>query len=111
MELAITNPDYKQWIKDIEARFRGQQIKAAIHVNCEKIEFYWELGRDICELQVEQKYGDGAINALSRDLRSLIPEAKGLTPVNIYYCKRFYKLYSQLLKKVPQLVEKSNILA
>jgi len=96
MEYAIINPEYKQWIIDIEARFRGHQIKAAVHVNTEKIEFYWGLGRDICELQVEQKYGDGVIKALSRDLRNLIPEATGLTPVNIYYCKRFYLLYSQL---------------
>jgi len=109
MELAIINPEYKQWIKDIETRFRGQQIKAAVHVNCDKMEFYWGLGRDICELQVEQKYGDGVINALSRDLRNLLPEATGLTPVNIYYCKRFYLLYSQLFEKVPQLVEKSAI--
>lgn len=78
----------------------------AVHVNSEKIKFYWSLGRDICEMQVEQKYGDGVIKALSRDLRSLIPEAAGLTPVNLYYCKRFYTLYTQLFTKVPQVVEK-----
>jgi len=105
MELAIINPEYRQWIKDIKTRFRGQQIKAAIHVNCEKIEFYWGLGRDICEMQVEQKYGDGVINALSRDLRNLIPEATGLTPGSLYYCKRFYMLYSQLVKNFPQVGE------
>ena len=42
----------------------------------------WSLGRDICEKHVEKRYGDGVINALSRDLRALIPEASGLTPVN-----------------------------
>lgn len=32
-------------------------------------------------------------------------EAKGLTPVNLYYCKRFYSLYYQLFEKFPQVVE------
>lgn len=108
MELAITDSEYRQWILDIESRFRQQQIKAAIHINSDKIEFYWGLGRDICEMQIEKRYGDGVIDALSRDLRALIPDAKGLTPVNLYYCKRFYSLYIQIFKKVPQLVEKSQ---
>ncbi|MCI7783965.1 MAG: hypothetical protein SO287_00820 [Parabacteroides sp.] len=45
--LSITDANYKQWIVDIEKRFRQQQVKAAIHINSDKIEFYWSLGRDI----------------------------------------------------------------
>lgn len=107
IELAITDAEYKQWISNIEKRFRQQQIKAAIQINSNKIEFYWSLGRDICEKQIERQYGDAAIKTLSRDLRNLIPEATGLTPVNLYYCKRLYLLYNQIFEKVPQLVEKS----
>ncbi len=58
-------------------------------------------------MHVEKRYGDGVINALSRDLRALLPEATGLTPVNLYYCKRFYLLYTQIFEKVPQAEEKS----
>ncbi len=39
---------------------------------------------------------------MSEDLRLAIDEAKGLTPGNLYYCKRFYSLYNQLFEKVPQ---------
>ena len=106
-EMAIVAPEYKKWVEAIETRFRQQQIKAAMHINSDKIEFYWSLGRDICEMHVEKRYGDGVINALSRDLRALIPEATGLTPVNLYYCKRFYLLYTQIFGKVPQTEEKS----
>lgn len=106
---AITDPEYKNWIRSIETRFRQQQIKAAIHVNSDKIEFYWSLGCDICEMQIEKRYGDAAIKVLSKDLQNVIPEAKGLTPVNLYYCKRFYLLYNHLFKKVPQVVEKSLV--
>lgn len=106
-EMAIVAPEYKKWVEAIETRFRQQQIKAAMHINSDKIEFYWSLGRDICEMHVEKRYGDGVINALSRDLRALLPEATGLTPVNLYYCKRFYLLYTQIFGKVPQTEEKS----
>ena len=88
----ITDSTYKQWVNDIERRFRSQQIKAVVQVNTRKIEFYWSIGRDICEMHVEQRYGDGVIKALSRDLCMKIPEVKGLTPGGLYYCKRFYLL-------------------
>lgn len=106
-EMAIVAPEYKKWVEAIETRFRQQQIKAAMHINSDKIEFYWSLGRDICEMHIEKRYGDGVINALSRDLRALLPEATGLTPVNLYYCKRSYLLYTQIFGKVPQTEEKS----
>ena len=103
--MAIENSEYRQWISTIERRFRQQQIKAAVQVNSSKIEFYWSLGRDICEMHVEERWGESVIKQLSEDLRRVIDEAKGLTPINLYYCKRFYLLYSQLFEKVPQLVE------
>ena len=90
----ITDPTYKQWVNDIERRFRSQQIKAVVQINSCKIEFYWSIGRNICEMNVEQRYGDGVIKTLSQDLRMKIPEVKGLTPGGLYYCKRFYLLYN-----------------
>ena len=103
----ITDLAYKQWVKDIERRFRSLQIKAVVQVNSCKIEFYWNLGRDICEMDVEQRYGKGVIKALSQDLRRSIPEMKGLTPGGLYYCKRFYLLYNKVFEIFPQLEEKS----
>ena len=103
----ITDPAYKQWVNDIEQRFRSQQIKAIVQVNSCKIEFYWSIGRDICEMNVEQRYGDGVIKTLSQDLRMKTPEVKGLTPGGLYYCKRFYLLYNKVFKIFPQLEEKS----
>ena len=105
IQLAITDPEYKQWISNIEKRFRQQQIKASVQVNSSKIEFYWSLGRDICEMHVEERWGESVIKQLSEDLRLAIDEAKGLTPGNLYYCKRFYSLYNQLFEKVPQAGE------
>lgn len=103
----ISDPTYKQWVNDIEKRFRRQQVKAVVQVNSCKIEFYWSIGRDICEMNVEQRYGEGVIKTLSQDLHRILPEVKGLTPGGLYYCKRFYLLYNEVFKIFPQLVEKS----
>lgn len=103
----ITDHTYKQWVKDIEQRFKRQQIKAAVKVNSYKIEFYWSIGRDICEMNVEQRYGERVIKTLSMDLRRNIPEVTGLTPGGLYYCKRFYLLYNEVFEIFPQLEEKS----
>jgi len=107
MNNIIVDPTYKQWGVDIERRFRQQQIKAVVQVNSCKIEFYWSLGRDICEMDVERRYGKGVIKALSQDLRRNIPEVKGLTPGGLYYCKRFYLLYNKVFEMFPQLEETS----
>ena len=102
---SIVHPEYKQWVIEIERRFRRQQIKAVVQVNFCKIEFYWSIGRDICEMDVEQRYGKGVIKTLSQDLRRNIPEVKGLTPGGLYYCKRFYLLYNKVFEMFPQLEE------
>ena len=76
-----------------------------MQVNSSKIEFYWSLGCDICEMHVEERWGESVIKQLSEDLRLAIDEAKGLISGNLYYCKRFYSLYNQLFEKVPQVGE------
>lgn len=103
IQLAVTDPEYKQWISNIEKRFRQQQIKAAVQVNSNKIEFYWSIGRDIYEMHVEERWGESVIKQLSEDLRLAIDDAKGLTPGNLYYRKRFYVLYNQLYDKKCQV--------
>ncbi len=58
------------------------------------LRFYWELGKDIVELHAEKRWGDSVITQLSKDLRRKMPDVQGLSKTNIYYCIKFYKLYS-----------------
>ena len=96
----ILDKDYVQWIKDLSGRYRQSQIKAAVKVNEEMLQFYWELGRDIVEMHIEEKWGEGVINCLSRDLKEENPQMTGVTSRNIYYCKQFYSLYCQILADI-----------
>ena len=102
--LTIIDKDYTQWVEDLSVRYRQSQIKAAVRVNRELLKYYWKLGRDIEEMHVEERWGQSVIKNLSVDLQFKNPNSTGLSRTNIYYAKKFYSLYSQYLKIVPQAV-------
>lgn len=106
--IGILDSDYASWIKELVKRYKSSQIKAAIKVNRELLRYYWELGKDIEEKQVENKYGSKFYATLSRDLRHEMPEVEGLSETSIRYAKRFYSLYSQQFRILPQVVEESG---
>ena len=90
---------------DLKQRYQSQQIKAAIQVNRALLEFYWSLGRDIAERQLENVYGSGFYRKLSNDLRQELPDAKGFSPTNLKYFKYFYELYHQEIANRQQPVD------
>lgn len=53
------SPDYRAWLGNLKARFRQVQLKAAVAVNTELLQFYWELGADILAKQATQAWGSG----------------------------------------------------
>ena len=86
-------PEYFSWIGELKKRYRATQIKAAVSVNTTLLEFYWNLGKDISERYPGKKRDTGFFAVLSADLKSAIPDAKGLSPTNIKYTRYFYELY------------------
>ena len=104
-DIAIADKDYKQWVSEVRGRYRQSQIKAAVKVNSEMLQFYWSLGHDIVERQMENTYGSGFFNRLSADLQRELPDAKGFSPTNIKYIKYFYELYSPMLENRQQVVD------
>ena len=73
--IVITDKDYKQWVSEVRGRYRQSQIKAAVKVNSEMLQFYWLLGHDIVERQMENTYGSGFFKRLSSELLGI----KGFT--------------------------------
>lgn len=106
--LTIIDKDYAQWVEDLSVRYRQSQIRASVKVNRELLRYYWELGRDIEEMHVEERWGESVIKNLSVDLQHKNPNAKGLSVRNIYYCKKFYLLYRQYFTTLPQAVAQLN---
>lgn len=58
---------YKQWVVELKGKIGSAQIKAAMSVNRQLLELYWQLGRDIYEKQQKANWGDGLIEQLSKD--------------------------------------------
>ncbi len=104
----ILDKDYLQWVKELCKRYRQSQVKAAVKVNHVVLQFYWELGKDICNKEAENKYGSKFYAALNRDLRNEMPDAEGLSERNLRYTKKFYQLYSQEIRILQQLAANSG---
>lgn len=104
----ILDKDYLQWVKELCKRYRQSQVKAAVKVNHVVLQFYWELGKDICNKEAENRYGSKFYAALSRDLRNEMPDAEGLSERNLRYTKKFYQLYSQEIRILQQLAVNSE---
>jgi len=85
---------YKKWLTELKQKIRAVQVKAAIAVNCEMLQFYWELGADIVEKQTQAKWGDGFLATLSNDLIVEFPSVKGFSKRNLELIRQWYLFYS-----------------
>lgn len=101
--VTILDDDYLAWVQTLCERYRTSQIKAAVKVNKEMINYYWQLGKDIAQRGDENKYGSGFYATLSRDLKTRMPQATGLSERNIRYARSFYKLYSDYIQNLQQV--------
>ena len=90
-----SNDDYHHWLLTLKTRFRSVQLKAAVAVNTELLRFYWELGADITQRQVEHAWGSGFLEKLSKDLTQEFPDVKGFSKRNLEQIRRWYLFWSQ----------------
>ncbi|MHC4884516.1 MAG: PDDEXK nuclease domain-containing protein [Planctomycetota bacterium] len=97
---AVTDKAYLSWLVELKERLKSAQLKAALAVNSEMIEFYWELAADIVEKQRTEAWGSGLLKQLSRDLMKSFPGVKGLSVSNLQYARRWYLFYSQGVTKI-----------
>jgi len=102
---ASGNPQYLQWIENVKSLYRQSQIKAHLQVNAAVLEFNWNLGHDISEIQRTKKWGSGVVNQASLDLRAAFPESVGFSKDNLYRMSRFYRFYAGQPEIVAQVVQ------
>lgn len=104
-EPAEMTSEYKTWLSELKQRYRRAQSRAAVRVNGEMLNFYWELGRDIFNLSKTARYGDGLLKNITLDLQADFPGDTGLSLSNIKAARRWYKTYSQWVAKSQQPVD------
>ena len=86
--------DYGDFLHELKERIRQAQLRAALSVNRELIQLYWDIGRRIIERQVKERWGTGVIKRLATDLQKDFPGVKGFSESNIWRMRAFYLAYT-----------------
>jgi len=105
----ISDNEYKTWINNIKNKIRQSQIKAAVKINYELLNLYWELGKDIVKKQKETKWGDSFLLTMSKDLKRTFPNITGFSLQNLKSIRYWYKFYNPN-KKGLQLVSQIDLI-
>jgi hypothetical protein len=85
---------YKKWVIELKNKIHTTQIKAAMSINKELLNLYWELGKEICEKQQKANWGDTLIDQLAKDLSAAFPGVKGFSRRNLFYIRKWYIFYT-----------------
>ncbi len=88
--------EYKEFFKEIKEKILTSQVKAALAVNHELINLYWDIGSKIHLKQKDEGWGAKTIENLANDLKSSFPEMKGFSHRNLKYMVQFAKEYPDL---------------
>jgi len=98
---------YKQWLSDLKQQIKVAQLKAAVKVNTELLNLYWQLGKEIVMKQQNSSWGDALIDQLAKDLSSEFTNMKGFSRTNLFYIRKWFLFYNGQSEKIPQLVGQS----
>jgi predicted nuclease of restriction endonuclease-like (RecB) superfamily len=96
--------DFYSWINQLKSRIHSAQTKAALTLNSQMIELYWEIGKDISERQENANWGSKFIDQTAIELKTEFPNIKGFSRRNLYAIRQWYKFYSEKYEFVPQSV-------
>jgi len=101
---SLTSPPdgYDDWLSDLKGRIHRAQQSAALAVNRELIQLYWQIGKDILARQAAQGWGAKVIERLAHDLRKAFPDMKGFSRTNLLYMRSFAEAWPD-----PQIVQQA----
>jgi len=93
---------YAELLIGINQRIAAARVKAALAVNRELIQLYWDIGRLIVERQQREGWGKGVIEQLGRDIQSAFPGIEGFSARNLWRMRSFYLAYCEQLTALSQ---------
>src|SRR3954469_13807004 len=95
---------YDTFLVELKERIRIAQLRAALAVNRELIELYWQTGSDIVDRQKVHRWGNAVLDRLGEDLQRAFPGLSGFSRTNLYRMRAFYLAYRDAREIVPQAV-------
>ena len=105
----IGDGEYKKLLLDLKEKVRLSQLKAAVKVNYELLDLYWNLGKKIVEKQKQYSWGDSFLKLLSSDLRKEFPDMKGFSAENLKHIRYWYIFYNDYLIGLQAVTQLSDI--
>ncbi len=95
---------YQELLGQLKERIRSAQLRAAVAVNRELIELYWQIGQSIVERQRSDGWGKSVVERLAKDLQIEFPGMSGFSPRNVWRMRAFYLAYTEEVRKLPRAV-------
>ncbi|MDQ2799329.1 MAG: PDDEXK nuclease domain-containing protein [Armatimonadota bacterium] len=94
---------YGAFLEQIKKRIQTARMQAALAVNRELLELYWNIGKEIAAQQATHGWGDSVLPRLSKDLQAAFPGVSGFSRRNLYRMRSLYLAYHDRGENVPQL--------
>ena len=83
-------------VQAIKAAILTSQAKSAQMINHEQLSLYYGIGRYVSEHTRGKHWGSGAIDNISRQLKSELPGLKGFSAENVKLMRRFYEAWKDI---------------
>ena len=95
--------DYGPFLEQIKQRIQIARTRAALAVNRELLELYWNIGKEIAAQQATHGWGDSVLLRLAKDLQTAFPGVSGFSRRNLYRMRALYLAYQDRGENVPQV--------
>ena len=92
----LLTEEVREAVYAIKAAILKSQAKTAQMVNHEQLSLYYGIGRYVSEHSRKGFWGTGAIENISRQLKSELPGLKGFSAENIKLMRRFYEAWKDI---------------
>lgn len=81
---------YSELLDALKQRVQQAQTRAALSVNRELIQLYWEIGREIVMRQEHEGWGKSVVDRLARDIQTAFPGIGGFSPSNVWRMRSLF---------------------
>ena len=103
------NKNYTDIISRLKEKIKQARLQAAVIVNKQLIDLFWEIGNTILQQQKKEGWGTKIIDRLAADLKSEFPDMKGLSARNIKYMRAFAEAYPNFVIVQPAVAQLQSI--